>query len=526
MSLFDRAGAAYRAFTAPASAAPAAGAVKLREVPRTAPGPLAAVGDRGRPNRKRRVERLAFDYRRWMPSDVESALRTADGSGYLYNVAAIAAWVKSNPIVYGVIEGRISTPWLPYGVNFSEEADVWLRGRTQSKDPGAAPSTPGWRDRICDPSELEAIAIDDYNAGYGGGIFVWNERKGHPELMALDNAGFRYLPGEDRYQYHGWSHVYDVEPGNGIWVMKTRVKSDPWREGVWHKIAYAIMDSLQASMQRSAWMHVFSMPTVLAKYPLGSSESQKAKFTNAILGSALRVIGVTPGFDLDYKQASAEGTQTFKDVEEQLERTISILAYGTMGLINGGSGFSNSELFEQQKASVISKEARKQARFENDQIWPQVFDWAIKAGYLSPAAAHAQVEYISKGPVVIKAEAEAITAAAGAYKALVDAGITPDEARMIVQLQIPAKSTQEPILSAQPALPELEDPTAREDVGATEELPEASYSEQLAARLTERGDSTCPHGRKPYCRSCGVRIRHEEIDGAWREVWHPITRTA
>lgn len=489
MSLLGRAAAAYRAFSGPqVTAAPARDAVKLRSMPTQVPGRRA----------KKRVERLAFDYRRWMPSDVENALSTANGSGYLLNAASIAAWVKSNPIVYGVMEGRASTPWLPCGVKYSDEASAWLLGSESEK---------GWRERIADPSELEAISIDDYNAGWGGGIFVWNEQKGHPELVALDNAGFRYLPGEDRYQYHGWSRVFDVEPGNGVWVLKTRVKSDPWRDGAWHKLAYAIMDSLQGDIQRAMWMHVFSMPTILAKYPLGSSEEQKARFTNSILGSALRVIGVTPGFDLDAFQASAEGAQTFKDVNERLERVVSILVWGTVGLLAGGSGFANSDLFEQMKAAAVGKEARKQARFENEQIWPQSLDWASRVGMISRGATSACVEYNPETPAVILKKAQAA-------EALMKAGYQPEEAQRRAGIEKQAYGDEAP--------PSGVRPTAL----TTEELPEPSYSEQLAKQMSERNDRTCPHNRERYCPSCGVRERHELREGAWATVWHPIRRAS
>lgn len=38
-----------------------------------------------------------------------------------------------------------------------------------------------------------------------------------------------------------------------------------------------------------------------------ASEEQKRAFTQSIISAALRVIGVTPGYDLDFKQASAGG---------------------------------------------------------------------------------------------------------------------------------------------------------------------------------------------------------------------------
>lgn len=478
-------------FRGPARLGPAKNAIRLREMPKVAPGP--------RISKKRRIERIAFDYRRWMPPDIEHALATANGSGTLFHAATIAAWVKSHPIVAGVLEGRTSTPWLPAGVKYSEEAAAWLLGSDDA---------PGWRERIADPSELEAIAVDDYNAGYGVGCFVMNSRRGHPELMALDNAGVRYLPGEDRYQYHAWGHVFDIEPGNGIWVMKTRVKSDPWRDGAWHKIAYKICNSELAEMQRSIWMQVFGMPTILAKSPLGASDQQKATFTQKVIGAALRVIGVTPGYDLDFKQATAEGADTFSQAMTELERAISILVWGTLGLISGGSGFSNSDLFERMKAAVIEKEARKQARFENEQIWGPVLNWAWRAGKISASAQKACVSYNAESPAVIEQKAKAA-------KALTDIGYSPEEAQQRVGLEKHSMPEQIPQSGA---LPEARD----------EEPDEPGYSERLAESMTARSLEACPHGETRSCRSCRVVRRYEVQDGAdpYRPVWHPWARRA
>lgn len=488
MNVIERASAAYRAFVGP----PVRDAVKLRAMPTKAPGRRAT----------KRVDRIAFDYRRWMPADVENALAVANGSGNLFQAASIGAFVKANPIVSGVWGGVVSTPWLPYGVKYSDEAAAWLQGTDAAK---------GWRDQITDPAELEAVTADDYNSGWGVGIFIWNEQKGRPEHIALDNAGVRYLPGEDRYQYHGWSRVFDIEPGNGIWTLKTRVKSDPWRDGAWHKLAYGIMDSLQGDIQRAVWMHVFSMPTILAKYTLGSSEPQKREFTSSIIGSALRVIGVTPGFDLDFKQASAEGADTFKDVNDRLERIVSIYVWGTVGLISGGSGFANADLFEQMRAAVVGKEARRQGQFENEQIWPVVLDWAARAGHISKAATAACVEYNPETPAVVLMKAKAA-------EALTKIGYSPEEAQRRAGLEKQAFGDAAPPSGVRL----IGGPTVVLD----EEPEEPGYSESLAARMTERGLEACPHNETRSCRSCRVVRRFEVQDGEspYRPVWHAWTR--
>jgi phage gp29-like protein len=257
-------------------------------------------------------------------------------------------------------------------------------------------------------------------------------------------------------------------------------------------------------------MQVFGMPTILAKSPLGASDQQKATFTQKVIGAALRVIGVTPGYDLDFKQASAEGSDTFTQAMQELERAVSILVWGTLGLISGGSGFSNSDLFERMKAAVIEKEARKQARFENEQIWHPVLDWAYRAGNISASARNAHISYNAESAAVIEQKAKAA-------KALVEIGYTPEEAQQRVGLE--KHSMPEPV----PQSGVQVSPEAREDAPE-----EPGYSEKLAATMTERSLSECPHGETRSCRSCRVVRRYEVQDGndPYRPVWHPWTRRA
>jgi hypothetical protein len=497
----DRASRAYQAFRAP-EAPPVKDAVKLRSMPT---GALASEIRRSK--RKKPFVRPPVDYRRYLPTDIEAALDMANGSGVLggvTGVATIAAWVRANPVVYGVTKGRTSVPWRPVGVKHSDEAAAWLEG---------TPERRGWRKRICDPAELENMASNRFHSGYCIGVNVWNEELGHPEFQSLDPAGVRYLRGEDRYQYYGWSKVFDLpRTPDGIWVFDGLTKNAPWREGAWYRIAYDNHGALNAMLLEDLWMQVFAMPTVLAYHPQGASETQKARFTQKAIGAALKVLGVTAGYKLEFAQARAEGKDTFAQAVNRLRENVSILTWGTLGLISGGSGFANADLFEQMKADVIAEEAERQARMENEQIWPFVLDWGVRCGELSKAACNAVIEYQTESAAVVKSKAEAA-------KALIEAGYSAEEAQRRVGLAKSAMPDAAPTSGARVvALPEAR----------AEEPEEPGYSEELAARMTERGLDACPHGEPRSCRSCRVVRRFEVQDGAdpYRPVWHAWTRRA
>lgn len=505
-NFFSRLDRAYQAFRA-SQAPPASNAVKLRSMP---DGALAREIRASKPPRgKRPIPRMPIDYRRFMPTDIEAALDIANGSGVLGGVggcATIARWVKANPVVWGVTKGLTAIPWRPVGIKHSEEAAAWLEG---------TPERRGWRKKICDPAELEDMASNRFHAGYCVGLMVWDEERGHPELQSLDPAGLRYLRGEDRYQYHGWSKVFDLPRcPDGVWVFDGLLKNSPWREGAWHRIGYDNHAALNAMMLEDLWMQVFAMPTVLAYHPQGASEDQKARFTQKAIGAALKVLGVTAGYKLEFAQARAEGKDAFKQAVDRLRENVSILTWGTIGLIAGGSGFSNSDLFELQMYLRQAEEAERQARLENEQIWPFVLDWGVRRGDLSKSACNAIVEYQIESAAVIKRKAEAA-------KALIDAGYNPAEAQRRVGLEKAAMPVPEPAPAS--GVRSVAAPEARD-----EEPEEPGYSDGLAARMTERGLETCPHGEARSCRSCRVVRRFEVQDGAdpYRPVWHAWTRRA
>ncbi len=212
-----------------------------------------------------------------------------------------------------------------------------------------------------------------------------------------------------------------------------------------------------------------------------------------------------PGYDIKYAQASAEGAEVYTQSETNLERAVAIVVWGTVGLLAGGAGFANSDMFEQMAADIIASAARHIAQRENDQIWRKVLKWANACGHISKSAINACIEYQTESAAVIERKAKAA-------KTLVEVGYSQEEAQRRVGLKKSAmpEAATVPLLS----------PDARE-----EETPEPSYSQTLAAAMNEHGDAACPHGKHPYCARCGVVERFEHIEGKPRATWH-ATRSA
>jgi hypothetical protein len=449
-------------------------------------------------HRRRRISRQPIDFTEYTPDDLKQAMHQANSGGTLqgvFGVGTIAAWVDANPVYHGVTEARLNIPWRRVGIKHSEEAAAWLEG---------TPTQQGWRKRIADPAELAMLHRNRHTAGYCGGIILWDEDKCQPEFQALDPANYRYIRSEDRWEYHGLSKVFKACPGDGTWVHDGLTKNDPWRHGAWYRIGIDNYNALNAMMLEALWMQAFAMPTVLATHPQGATEEQKARFTQRVIGAVLKVIGVTGGWKLDFAQAKAEGKDTFSQVTQRLRENVSIDTWGTLGLIAGGSGFANSDLFDAMKDEIIAIEAERQARMENEQLWQPVLDWGVRRGDLSRSACNAVLEYLTESPAVLERKARAA-------KALVECGYTPEEAQRRVGLEKAAMPLSTPTNDTQ---------------SIDEEPVEPSYSEKLAADMTARNRDACPHGRKDSCPRCRVVLRYEITDSGDKPVWQSYARRA
>jgi hypothetical protein len=514
MSFFSRLDRAIDAFRA-------AEPVQMRSMPtpeRMAKirGPETYLSRKG----KKPFHRLPWHNRRWMPPNVEDALSVADSSGQLRDASKISDWVRSDPIVSGIGKALTNIPNRRVEVLYSEEAHTYLEGIPKKQ--------PGVRLQIASPDELVVSASCELFGGQSIGLMVWNAELQRPQYEALDPAGLWHRHNSKRWQYHGYTEVFDIPSDRMIlmendcgklelqpnpWVLGKLSTNRPWFEGHWHKLAYKVMQAQLSAELRDVWQNAFSMPIIVARTPQGASNDQRAKFTESILGAFLRVIGVTPGYDVEMKQATAEGADVFTQSEKNLIEAASIAIWGTLGLIQGGSGFANADLFEQMAAEIISAFAAHLSRRDNDQIWWKVLWWANKRGHISKSAINACVEYQTESAAVIERKAKAA-------KALTEVGVPADEARRqsgLTPISIPEAV---PISEVRPTQPL---PEAR-----AEEEPEPTYSEGIAAALNERNEVVCPCPNKAdrHCPRCGVVRRQEVRDGRWADVWHATRRRA
>lgn len=511
MSLYDRLGAAYGAFLG----APVKDAVRLKAPPPapvgpTSPSTRAKVTQQTGPRRRKRVAPLPIDRTRWLRADIEAAEHQAN-SGQLQRAAQIAQWVKEDLFVGGLMSTRCSVPRLPREWRGDEEARRWLQGEG---------TIPGCFDRIFPPGELEEQAIDHLDLGVAVSMFVHPDGARYPVLVDLDNQYLRYLPGEDRWQYQGWGKVYDVCPGDGVWVLHSNGLVDPWRRGLWSSLGYDQVSEDGAGLARDGFVWKFGNPFVIAKAPTGAAEEQKVRFWTGVIDWVMGFAGVTPGYDVELIEAKGEGSKVFSDAEARVERRAMIAIAGQLVTTTGGVGFANAEIFQTIASHLVARTAQDLCTTLNEQAIPHVLRWAVEAGLLSPRDRELLLAYDTTPPQARKAEAEAITAVAASVKALVEAGFKPDRAEYTARFRLPVEAAPRPAPEVGAAL------GAATPSGA--EAPTKDAAARMAESMTAHGMEACWHGNPNRCRICGVQRVAEAIPGAdggpptWKFTWEPI----
>lgn len=516
MSLSSRLRSAYKAFAADR---PMAKAITLDGPPTAPVGPTGARakvdagGARAPGRRRRRVAPLPIDRTRWLRADIEAAEHIAN-SGQLQRAAQIAQWVREDLIVGGLFSTRCAVVRLPREWRGDAEAILWLQG---------AGADTGCFDRIFPPNELEELAIDRLNLGVGIAMFIQPEGAAYPTLVRLDPQYLRYLPGEDRWQYQGYGHVYDVTPGDGTWVLHAAGAIDPWRRGLWSALGYDQVSKDGAGLARDAFIWKFGNPFVMAIAPTGSSEDQKARFWSGVSDWVMGFAGITPGWDAKLIEAKGEGSKVFADAEALRERRAMIAIAGQVVTVTGGVGFANAEIFETIASHHVARTGQDLAQTLNEQALPRVVEWAIQACKLTANCGKVTLAYDTTPPQARKAEADALKAVADSVVAMKAAGFEVDLDEVQARYRVPAKKKAAPVLALVEPVAEAEPPPE-----------EIQGPASIADQMTAHGMQACEHGRPNRCPICGVERAREVvpgIDGApatyrmgsWRMIEDSIT---
>lgn len=441
---------------------------------------------------------------RWLQSGVEAAILAAD-SGNLSQAARLTAALRRDATFAGLLAtragGLVRLPRLFRGTP-EVVADLDMRDDV------------GLFDRIHPAKELENFDADGILLGVAVGEYLYDDDSDEPTFVRLDPEFLRYIWSEDRWYYASTAGLLPITPGDGRWVLHMPGGYiAPWRGGLWPSLGRAYVAKEHAYLYRENYSGKLANPARVAVSPSGASEEQKQSWFRSVMAWSINsVFGLLPGYDVKLLESNGRGFEVFSDTITSADREFMIGLAGQIVSVDGGAGFSNSDLHATIRSDLIQGDGLGLAATLNAQgLRPLI-------NRLYGRKARGSVAWDTRPPVDLTAEAQAIIQAASAITAANTAlepyGMRVDAVEMATRFKIPTFP--------------IEISTDRFSSGDEPLTDDAAA--RLAEKMTEFQVARCEHGASNRCRLCGVeRVRDFSIglDGTqlWNVLWRAIPST-
>ncbi|AKV03184.1 hypothetical protein AKJ09_09847 [Labilithrix luteola] len=310
------------------------------------------------------IAQLPTTQTRWNLSDLEHAERMAD-TGDLSKAAQLMRTVRKDGTVAGVLEARAGgVVRLPKKFRGNPEI-------TEALEVGHD-SVRSVFDEMFPAQELQTFAGDVILLGVGVGELVPVEGRDYPVFVRLDPEFLVYRWSENRWYYRAVIGLLPITPGDGRWVLHTVGRISPWNNGLWRAIGRAWIDKEHARLNKSNWENKLANPARVAVSPSGASQKQKQSWFRAVMAWGINtVFGLEPGYDVKLLESNGVGYECFLKTIEKSDRDIVIALSGSTVLVDGGAGFSNSDIHASIRADMIKGTADGLAYTINTQGIPQ-----------------------------------------------------------------------------------------------------------------------------------------------------------
>lgn len=374
---------------------------------------------------------------RWYLSDLETAQFLAD-SGDVSAAAQLYRAMRRDGTIAGLLGtltgGIARLPKKFYGTHASVDA---LRANN---------GTRSVFDDMCPPSELALLAADGKALGVGVAELVPVAGREFPILIRQDPEFLRYRWYENRWYFQSIAGLLPITPGDGRWVLHTPGgRVSPWNSGIWPAIGQAFINKQHAQMYRANYCAKLANPARAAHSPLGADEPQAQSFFQRVMAWGVNTtFHLPPGWDVSLLELKGTGYEVFQADIDTADKEITISIAGQMVSVDGGAGFSNTDLHRSIRSDIIGEVAEGLDYTINTQVIPQ---WvATKYGPEAiPAAAVVKREI--KRPKDLEAEARSMSITAQAVKELGEVlrgyGRELDIDELLVRYEIPVKGDGE-----------------------------------------------------------------------------------
>lgn len=446
---------------------------------------------------------------RWYQSDIEGATSLAD-NGDLSKAARLARSLRRDGVLGGLLSTRAGgLTRLPKEFRGTESVVAAMGDDSDIR----------LFQRIFRAKELALLIGDGILLGVGVGELVYLPDRCEPVFVRLDPEFLRYRWSDDSWYYLSIAGQIPVTPGDGRWILHTPGGyQQPWANGLWSSLARSFVAKDHAFQYRENYSGSLANPARVATNPAGTSEKQAQGFFEKVMAWGVNtVFGLPPGYDVKLLESAGKGYEVFQQTITTSNEEIIIALVGQMVTVTGGAGFANADIHATIRSDLIQDDGDAISSTLNDQALPQITNQLFGGG------ARLTVAWDTKPPANLKAEAEAMTAAANAITdantALAKYGMRVDAREIATRFKMPIE-----VVGGDP------NSTTSTQIGEGDAPPTDEAAAALASKMTEHGVARCEHGSLNRCRLCGIeRVRDFEpgangVDHTWSIAWRPIPR--
>jgi len=486
---------------------------------------------------------------RWLPEDVEAVWADAE-IGQLYQLASLVRGMRLNGTIDGLMSVRSSIVRLP--IVFV--GDPWLCSELRGVPPTYTddgilidPGVPGAFERMCPAEGLKELIYTGTMAGVAPFEMVDADGGPDPILHPRDLHFLRYDWGGRQWMFQGSQDAYRWEPGNGRAGLYSPGGIDrPWQGGAWLPCAFPHVAALAALFDRLRWQALLADPLKYIKSGPGASQAYLKELQWFIDTQWARAPGIAlpPGYEPGYAESAGKGWEVYIDAENRADRMVQIALAGQVQTVDGGTGFSNLDLFDAIAESFIQDTATSLARC----LTKQVIEPWVERRYGLPRSRAPKLAWDIRSPKRKRADADFLTATASMvtawnaaldpygdqidYQAYLAQNALTLPVRRKIQGQVPQGQPAPTPAPSEPAPPAAAPPDPPSDeipitVDESEWIAE-QYGQQRALADGLYGIDRCVHQRTHLCERCGVQRVYEPperlADGSVVHpiVWRPI----
>jgi hypothetical protein len=444
---------------------------------------------------------------RWYLADLESAQYQAD-AGNLMPAAQLCRAMRRDGVIAGLMgtltSGLVRLPKKFYG---SPESVERLKSRN---------GTRSVFDDMFPPSELALFAGDGYELGVAVGELVPVPGRDFPLFIRLEPEFLRYRWTENRWYYTSIAGMLPITPGDGRWILHTPGgRIAPWLSGRWPSLGRSYINKEHALLHRSNYGAKMANPARVAYAAAGSTEKEREGFLKKLMAWGTNtVFALPPGWRAELLESGGEGYKVFQEEIDTCDREFAVSIAGQVVTVDGGAGFSNSDIHRAIRADIIKDVAEQLAYTINTQGIPP---WVGKTWGPAAIATGAIMEWDISRPKDLASEATSLNTAAGAIKALGEVlaayGLELDIAEITTRYGIPIKG--DTLGNGAPNAKPYS-PPAEEEGAANDDAPEASAA---AARWYDRPQTT------KVARGYNRTAKRQRVEAVYREEDHPRDET-